>query len=96
MDISQETIQHLAHLARLSFEPVQQARIQQDLSNMVGFIEQLQEVDTTGVEPLLFMSEATNIWRTDEISGSITQQEALKSSPIASEYYFKVPTVIKK
>ncbi len=96
MNISQETVQHLAHLARLSCKPVELLRVQQDLSKMVGFIEQLAEVDTEGVAPLLFMSEATNIWREDTISGSISQTEALQSSPVTSMDYFKVPTVIKK
>lgn len=96
MDISTKTVDHLAHLARLSFEQVQLDQIRQDLANMVGFIEQLQAVDTAGVEPVLFMGEGTNVFRSDDIAGSITQQEALISSPKASRQYFKVPTVIKK
>ncbi len=96
MNISDQTIQNLSHLARLSFEPIEQDSIRHDLSNMVSFIEQLAQVDTNGVEPLLFMSDSTNVFREDIIAGSISQDAALAASPIPSKDYFKVPTVIKK
>lgn len=96
MEITLQMINNLSHLARLSFEPAAKEAIRADLSRMVGFIEQLQLVDTAGVEPLLFMSDATNIWREDEVKGSIEPALALRNAPAANNQYFKVPTVIKK
>ena len=59
MEISVKTIQHLAHLSRLQINETQAAQYQTDMQKMVSFIEQLQEVNTDGVEPLLMLSDAS-------------------------------------
>jgi len=63
---------------------------------MIQFVEKLNELDTTGVEPLLHMSDNVNILRDDEIRGSISREEGLKNAAIHDEQFFKVPKVIKK
>jgi aspartyl-tRNA(Asn)/glutamyl-tRNA(Gln) amidotransferase subunit C len=63
---------------------------------MVGFIAELETVDTTGVEPLLHMGDAANVLRADELSGSVSREDALSNAPISDEAFFKVPKVIKK
>jgi aspartyl-tRNA(Asn)/glutamyl-tRNA(Gln) amidotransferase subunit C len=89
-------VDHLAHLARLTFEPGEKEEIKKDLQQMISFIEKLNEIDTTGVEPLLFMTEQANILRDDEVQGSISREEGLKNAPLKDEQFFKVPKVIKK
>jgi aspartyl-tRNA(Asn)/glutamyl-tRNA(Gln) amidotransferase subunit C len=89
-------IDHLAHLSRLEFDSEKRETIRKDVERMVGFIEKLQELNTEGIEPLLFMSDTQNVWRPDEIKGSVTREEALSNSPVKDETFFKVPTVIKK
>lgn len=89
-------IDHLAHLSRLEFSPDKKESIRNDLARMVGFIEKLQEVDTTGVEPLLWMTDEEQVWRADELQGSVSREEALQNAPLTDGTYFKVPTVIKK
>jgi len=96
MEITLKMIDHLAHLSRLDFDADKKEGIQHDLSRMVGFIKKLQEVNTEGIEPLVFMSDVKNVWRKDEIKGSINRDEALANSPAKDNVYFKVPTVIKK
>ncbi len=96
MEITPKLIDHLAHLARLEFDQDRKENIRNDVERMVGFIEKLQELNTDGVEPLLFMSDTQNVWRTDEIAGSVSRMDALSNSPIKDETFFKVPTVIKK
>jgi aspartyl-tRNA(Asn)/glutamyl-tRNA(Gln) amidotransferase subunit C len=96
MEITPKLIDHLAHLARLDFDEDKKENIRNDVERMVGFIEKLQELKTEGVEPLLFMNDTQNVWRADEIAGSISRTEALSNSPIQDEMFFKVPTVIKK
>ena len=59
-------------------------------------MEQLNKVDTTGVEPLLHMGGAVNVFREDEVKQTITREEALSNAPGANDQYFRVPTVIKK
>ena len=63
---------------------------------MIGFIDKLNELDTTGVEPLLHMSDNINVFRDDEVAGMISREEALKNAPMHDEQFFKVPKVIKK
>ncbi len=96
MEITNELVDNLANLSKLSFDTEARSEIRNDLQKMVGFIEQLQTVDTNGVEPLLHMGDAVNILRQDQVQGSIQREEALLNAPLADEAFFKVPTVIKK
>ncbi|KAF0243050.1 MAG: Asp-tRNA(Asn)/Glu-tRNA(Gln) amidotransferase subunit GatC [Sediminibacterium sp.] len=96
MEITPKMINHLAHLARLEFEEDKKEAIRLELASMVGFIEKLSELNTTGVEPLLFMSDTANVWRADEPTGSIARDMAMRNAPLSDGTYFKVPTVIKK
>jgi len=89
-------IDKLANLARLEFDEAEKEEIKRDLQKMIGFIDKLNELDTTGVEPLLHMSDNINVLREDEVSGMITRDEALKNAPLHNEQFFKVPKVIRK
>ncbi len=96
MEISIALVENLANLSKLQFEEAEKPAIQQDLQKMVGFIAELETVDTTGVEPLLHMGDAANVLREDILSGSVSREDALSNSPMADEAFFKVPKVIKK
>ncbi len=96
MEISIALVENLANLSKLQFEEAEKPAIQQDLKKMVGFIAELETVDTTGVEPLLHMGDAANVLREDILSGSVSREDALSNSPMADEAFFKVPKVIKK
>lgn len=96
MEISIALVENLANLSKLQFEEAEKPAIQQDLQKMVGFIAELETVDTTGVEPLLHMGDAANVLREDILSGSVSREDALSNSPMANEAFFKVPKVIKK
>lgn len=96
MEVTGELIDNLASLARLQFSEAEKAAVKNDLQRMIAFVEKLQEVDTAGIEPLLHMTEAMNIYREDEVKGSMQKETALANAPAASPDYFKVPKVIKK
>jgi aspartyl-tRNA(Asn)/glutamyl-tRNA(Gln) amidotransferase subunit C len=96
MNIDSKMVEDLAHLARLRFDESEKESIRTDLEKMVAFVEKLQTIDTTGVAPLLHISDADNVLREDEVKGSISRDEALLNSPVKDEEFFKVPTVIKK
>jgi aspartyl-tRNA(Asn)/glutamyl-tRNA(Gln) amidotransferase subunit C len=96
MEVNDELINNLAHLARLEFNVDEKEEIKNDLQKMIAFIEKLNELDTTGVEPLLHMSENVNVLREDEVKQTITREEALRSAPLHDDQFFKVPKVIKK
>ena len=63
---------------------------------MIGFVDKLKELDTTGVEPLLHMSGNADILREDVPGHMVSRHEALKNAPLHNNEYFKVPKVIKK
>lgn len=96
MEVNDALIDKLAHLARLKFDVNEKEEIKKDLRKMIAFVEKLNELDTTGVEPLLHMSTETNVLREDEVKGSISREEALKNAPQHDEQFFTVPKVIRK
>ncbi len=96
MEITIQTIDKLANLSQLQFNDEEKLALKSDLEKMIGFINQLEKVDTTGVEPLQHISDAVNVLREDELKGSITREEALLNAPSKDNQFFKVPKVIKK
>jgi aspartyl-tRNA(Asn)/glutamyl-tRNA(Gln) amidotransferase subunit C len=97
MKIDERTVDKLAELSKLEFnDPSSKEAIINDLNRMVAFVDKLAEVDTEGVEPLIYMSDETNVLREDEVKHEITQQDALKNAPKKDSDYFKVPKVIEK
>lgn len=96
MEITDSVFEQLANLSRLSFSEEEKLHIKSDLQRMVSFIEKLDEVDIADVPPLLFMSNAVNVWREDEVRGSVSNSEALQNAPQHDEAFFQVPKVIKK
>ncbi|MEP7256719.1 MAG: Asp-tRNA(Asn)/Glu-tRNA(Gln) amidotransferase subunit GatC [Ferruginibacter sp.] len=96
MEVNDALVEKLAHLARLKFDDSEKEAIKNDLQKMIQFVEKLNELDTTGVEPLLHMSDNVNVLRKDEVKGSISREKGLKNAATHDEFFFKVPKVIKK
>ena len=94
--ITDELIKKLAHLSRLHIEDNEIDEYKKDFASMVQFVEKLNEVDTTGIAPLLHITDAVNVLREDDVQGSCTQEQALKNAPKTDGIYFLVPKVIKK
>jgi len=96
MEVNDALVDKLANLARLQFDEVEKAGIKNDLQRMIQFVEKLNELDTTGVAPLLHMSDNLNVLRNDEVKGSISTAEGFRNAPLHDQQFFKVPKVIKK
>jgi aspartyl-tRNA(Asn)/glutamyl-tRNA(Gln) amidotransferase subunit C len=96
MKIDHETVDKLADLAKLEFDKEGKDAILKDLSRILTFIDKLNELDTSDIEPLIYMSDEVNNLREDEVKSDITQQEALKNAPKHDSDYFKMPKVIDK
>lgn len=96
MKITDETVDHIAHLARLEFEGEAKTAIKQDMENIISFMEVLQQVDTENVEPLIFMSDEINRLREDVAEVTLTQAEVLKNAPKKDSDYFRIPKVLDK
>lgn len=96
MKITDETVEHIAHLARLEFEGEKKVAIKKDLENIISFMEVLQEIDTENVKPLIFMNDEINKFREDIPAVTISQKEALKNAPKKDSDYFRIPKVLDK
>jgi aspartyl-tRNA(Asn)/glutamyl-tRNA(Gln) amidotransferase subunit C len=96
MKLSDEIIDHIAHLARLEFEGESKAAIKSDLENIIQFMDKLSELPTEQVEPLIFMSDEVNKLRDDIAQTTLSQQEALKNAPKKDSDYFRIPKVLEK
>mgnify|MGYP001434203386 FL=1 len=96
MKISEEIVDHIAHLARLEFEGDKKQAILNDMENIISFMDKLSEVDTDNVEPLIFMNDEYNKLREDVAQVTVTQDEALKNAPKKDSDYFRIPKVLDK
>jgi aspartyl-tRNA(Asn)/glutamyl-tRNA(Gln) amidotransferase subunit C len=92
--IDVKMVNEIAHLARLEFNDTAKEEILNDMNRMLAFVDKLNELDTSKVEPLIYMTAETNIMREDEPVKTITQDQALKNAPKKDSDYFKVPKVI--
>ncbi len=96
MQVDEKLVSHLAHLSRLNVAPEKMGKLVSDMQDLVGFVEQLNNLDTTGTEPLMHMGSNVNVLREDIVAGSITREDALKNAPNTDGVFFKVPKVIRK
>jgi len=95
MAITIEQVEHIARLARLQFSDAEKEMLSEELSQILQYMEKLNELDTEGVEPLSHPTELVNIMRPDKVQPSFTPEEALKNAPSKQDGFFKVPKVIK-
>ncbi|MEY4804734.1 MAG: hypothetical protein RL331_1253 [Bacteroidota bacterium] len=96
MEINEALLDHIANLSKLSFEGSEKEAIRQDLQRMIAFVDKLSELDTTGVEPLIFMSTEVNRLRDDITEQSVSHEEALRNAPKKDSDYFRIPKVLDK
>ena len=96
MEVNNKLIQDIAKLSKLKFEDSAAAKMKEDLNKILAFVDKLNEIDTEGVAPLIYMSKEVNVLRVDEITEETSQKDALKNAPQKDSDYFKVPTVLKK
>ncbi|MDA0686341.1 MAG: Asp-tRNA(Asn)/Glu-tRNA(Gln) amidotransferase subunit GatC [Bacteroidetes bacterium] len=94
MSISTEKVETLAHLARLSFTAEEKENMREDLEKILAMCEALKQVDTEGVEPLIYMTETHNELRQDDVIQEISHEQALKNAPKSDSDFFRVPKVI--
>jgi aspartyl-tRNA(Asn)/glutamyl-tRNA(Gln) amidotransferase subunit C len=96
MKITEEIVNHIAHLSRLKFEGDKKDAIKQDLENITSFMDVLSELPTDNVEPLIFMNDEVNVLREDVAKITISHEEALKNAPKKDSDYFRIPKVLDK
>ncbi|WP_367916470.1 Asp-tRNA(Asn)/Glu-tRNA(Gln) amidotransferase subunit GatC [Leadbetterella sp. DM7] len=94
MPIDIATIKKVAHLARLELTPEEENQLSVDIEQILAWIDQLDEVNTEGVEPVIHMHDNINAYREDEPHNDLTRDEALLNAPQKEGGYFKVVKVI--
>jgi aspartyl-tRNA(Asn)/glutamyl-tRNA(Gln) amidotransferase subunit C len=95
MQIDTTLISRLEKLARLQLDDTERAKLTGDLQRILDMVDKLQELDTEGVEPLVYLSASENALREDEIARQLTQAEALLNAPKQDGQFFRVPKVIE-
>jgi aspartyl-tRNA(Asn)/glutamyl-tRNA(Gln) amidotransferase subunit C len=94
MSLTAEQVRWVAHLSRLQLTDAEVAQMTPQLNSIVGYVDQLQKIDTTGVEPLAHALEQVNVFREDGLRPSLTPDQALANAPERSGNLFQVPAVL--
>ncbi len=96
MDITPDQVRHVARLARLAMDEDSVARMTRELAAIVGYVEQLQAVDTDGVEPLANVSGLEHVLRDDQPGPLLDHAAVLANAPLANEVAFLVPKAVER
>lgn len=94
MQIDSTLISRLERLARLNLDPAEREKLGGDLQRILDMVDKLRELDTAGVEPLVYLNDTANVFREDEVAGQLTRNEALQNAPGHDGQFFRVPKVI--
>ena len=95
MKIDLNTVKKISHLARLEFNEEGAEKIQKDMTQILDWVEQLNEVDTTGIEPITTMSSEVNVIREDVVGEHLSHEAGLLNAPQRDSDYFRVPKVLE-
>jgi aspartyl-tRNA(Asn)/glutamyl-tRNA(Gln) amidotransferase subunit C len=95
MSLSIEEVRKVAELARLELSPEEQETLTTQLRAVLEYVNQLQQVNTDGVEPLAHPLEVSNVFRADELQPSLPVDAALANAPKRSGDFYSVPAVFE-
>ena len=95
MSVDKKTVAKIAHLARIGVEEKDLDSMTDELNNILNWIEQLNEVDTDGVEPMTSAVETELFWRRDEVTDGGKADDVLKNAPDSQYGFFAVPKVLE-
>ena len=93
-NIDEGTVRHVARLARLRLSDEEVARMSRDLSNILGYVAQLEEVDTKDIPPSAHSIDIANVLRDDRIGACLSNEKALADAPEQKDGFFSVPKVL--
>lgn len=96
MAITADNIRHLCKLSSLALNDAEIARMSKELEAIVGYVQQLQQVDTDGVEPIANVAGLENITRADVPAGMLSQRQVLANAPQRNEVAILVPKVVER
>ncbi len=95
MSLSKKEVDAVAHLARLDISEEMAEKMAGQLNQILDLIAKLNELDTSGVEPLSHPGALASVWRDDVPAASLPRESALRNAPDATDGFFRVPRVIE-
>ncbi|MFQ5658080.1 MAG: Asp-tRNA(Asn)/Glu-tRNA(Gln) amidotransferase subunit GatC [Candidatus Methylomirabilales bacterium] len=96
MKITREEVDHVARLARLGLSDEERERMRAQLDAILTYIDKLNQLDTSEVEPTSHVISVTNVFREDTAWSSLSQEEALANAPDRHETFFRVPRILEE
>lgn len=95
MSFNEQTIKNIAQLARLRFPASEEERFMNDINGILQWVEELKEVDVTGVEPLVSVTPRENAIRKDEVTAGDIQAELMANAPESIQGFYVVPKMVE-
>jgi aspartyl-tRNA(Asn)/glutamyl-tRNA(Gln) amidotransferase subunit C len=96
MKITLKEVEHVARLARLELTAEEKERMRAQIDSILSYIDKLNELDTSAVEPTSHVLPMTNVFREDEVMPSLSQEEVLANAPDRHEFFFRVPRILEE
>jgi aspartyl-tRNA(Asn)/glutamyl-tRNA(Gln) amidotransferase subunit C len=95
MSVDRATVHRIAHLARIAITEDEAARLEKELSGILDWVAQLDEIDTSNVEPMTRVVAMTLRQRQDQVTDGDCADDILKNAPSADDHYFVVPKIVE-
>jgi aspartyl-tRNA(Asn)/glutamyl-tRNA(Gln) amidotransferase subunit C len=96
MKVKKEDTAYIADLAKLNISGAELDKMTTDLNEILGYVEKLNEIDTTNVEPLSHPIGMTNVFRDDKLQASVDHADAIANAPVKDDAFFRAPKVISQ
>jgi len=88
-------VKYVAHLARIALTPEEEQKLGEQLGQILGYVEKLEELDVSGVEPTAHAAPLVNVTRPDEVRPSLPHVEAMRNAPAQANDLFTVPKIVE-
>lgn len=92
--ISKEDVEYVAGLAKLTLDEETKDRLVREMGDVLAYMDQLNGLDTDGVEPMMHVLDISNVFREDEVQPSLPIEQALANAPTTEDGYFTVPRIL--
>jgi aspartyl-tRNA(Asn)/glutamyl-tRNA(Gln) amidotransferase subunit C len=95
MSVDRATVRRIARLARLAVTEAEEARLEKEVSGILNWVAQLDEIDTSAVPPMTRVASMTMKMRKDEVNDGFCAADILKNAPEVDDGYFVVPKIVE-
>ena len=92
--ITIEDVEYVAGLAQLTLDDAAKERLAKEMGDILTYMDQLNELDTSDVEPMMHVLDIANVYREDEVGSSLDREAALSNAPKTDGEYFLVPRIL--